>query len=56
MLFDKLERPNFAGMLTSEAWEEWAYDNADSFSEDGWDDIVRTIHDNRNRYYAKYEE
>lgn len=62
MLFDKLDRPNFAGMLPSEAWdaceawEDWAYSNADSFSEGGWEDIVCTMHDNRNRYYAKYEE
>ncbi len=61
MLFDPLDRPDFAGMLPSEAWdacdawEGWAYDNAESFSDEKWEEIVRTMCDNRDRYYAKYE-
>ncbi len=60
MLFDHLDRPDFAGMTAwqawdaCDAWEEWAFDNAESFSEEKWEEIVRIMCDNRDRYYAKY--
>jgi len=60
-LFDTLDIPDFEGLTADEAWaacdawEDWAYDEADSFSEERWDEIVRTMHANRDRYYTKYE-
>ena len=61
MLFDKLDIPDFEGLDTNEAWEacwkwqEWAYDNAESFSNDEWDRVVKAMHANYNRYYEEYE-
>jgi hypothetical protein len=61
-LFDKMEIPEFSGLTTDEgwaaciAWEFWAYDNADDFSEDGWDNAVRIMRTNYDRYYQWYGE
>lgn len=61
ILFDKLDIPDFAGLSADEAWaacdawEDWAYSNAESFSEDGWDNVVRIMCTNRDRYYERYE-
>ena len=59
-LFDKMECPTFDGMLPSEAWDacdkwdDWVYCNADSYSEDRWEELVCMMVDNRYRYYVKY--
>jgi hypothetical protein len=60
-LFDKLDCPDFTGLSADaawaacEAWEDWAYDNAESFSEDSWDNVVRIMRANYDRYYERYE-
>jgi hypothetical protein len=61
ILFDKLDTPDFDGLTADEAWkacedwEDWAYREADSFSEEMWDRIVVAIRNNYSRYYIKYE-
>ncbi len=61
-LFDTMDCPNFDGILPSEAWdacdawEDWVYNNAKSFSEEKWDELVDMMCANRARYYTKYEE
>jgi len=61
ILFDKLDIPDFEGLDAEQAWnacedwEDWAYNNAESFSDDGWDNVVRIMRANYDRYYAKYE-
>ena len=58
---DQLDGVNFDGMLPSEAWDACeayechAYDAAESFSDDDWDNVVAIVCANYDRYYAKYE-
>ena len=61
-LFDTLDAPTFEGLNAEEAfascvaWEDWAYEEGDEFSDDKWGEVVRIMCANYNRYYAKYEE
>jgi hypothetical protein len=61
ILFDKMDRPDFTGLSADEAWaaceewEDWMYSNADSFSDEGWDEAVRIARANYDRYYEEYE-
>jgi hypothetical protein len=60
-LFDEMEIPDFEGLVPSEAWdaceawEDWAYNNTHTFSEDGWDNACRIMRANYDRYYQWYE-
>jgi len=60
-MLDTLDIPDFHGLNDDaawdacEAWEDWAYSNHDSFSEDKWDIVVRIMRDNYDRFYEKYE-
>ena len=59
-LFDTLETPDFTDMTAEEAWvacvawEDWAYDVADDFSDDRWDEVVRTMRANYDHYYEQF--
>jgi len=61
-LFDRLDTPTFEGKTPEEAWaacvawEDWMYENAQSFSDDGWDEAVKTASTNYDRYYQTYVE
>lgn len=60
-LFDKMDIPVLAGMTEDSAWaaiaafEDWMYSNADSFSEDGYDQALFTVSALRTEYYTIWE-
>ena len=61
-LFDKMEIPEFSGLTIDEgwaackAWEEWAHDNANTFSKAGRDNVARIMRTNYDRYDLWYGE
>jgi hypothetical protein len=60
-LFCRLDKPDFEGLTADEAWqacedwEDWMYSNAESFSEDKWDEMIGIANANYDRYYEEYE-
>jgi hypothetical protein len=62
VLFDKMDIPVIARMTEESAWkaitawEDWMYSNADSFSEVGYDNALRTVSSLRAEYYTLFDK
>jgi hypothetical protein len=60
ILFDKHDKPVIAGLdeqadwANCEAWESYVYDNAESYSEAGWDIMVKSVCDLYDDFYRKW--
>lgn len=61
MLFDKHERPILQDMTADAAWaacedyEDYAYNVAESLSEDEWDRMISDVRALYDEYYALFE-
>lgn len=60
-LFDRFDTPSFDNLDADAAWAacedftDWMYENAGSFSEAGWDEVLRISTGHYAEYYRRYE-
>jgi hypothetical protein len=60
MLFDKHDKPVIAGhdeeadWTHCEGWEEYVYENAESFSKGQWACMIQSVRDLYADYYRKW--
>lgn len=61
MLFDKHERPILRDMSADAAWaaceayEDYVYNSADSFSDEQWDDMLDDVRALYDEYYGLFD-